>query len=113
MAKFELEGVGINAIISFSSDKNKKNVVYLSLKAVRWLTIGETSPPSGLVIGRSDKSSCVSVQSIVTLDGGDVLPVVKHCPAFNYSSQLEKRLHRQDWSLVEVRQKVVMSQSNQ
>ena len=46
VAKFGIEGVEINTIILFFSDKNKKNIVYLSLKAVQWFTIGGTFPPS-------------------------------------------------------------------
>ena len=41
-------------IILFFSDKNYKNIVYLSLKAMRWFTIGGTSPLPGLAIGRSE-----------------------------------------------------------
>ena len=43
--KFELAIVGINTIILLFRDKNQKNIVYLSLKAVQWFTIGGTSSP--------------------------------------------------------------------
>ena len=65
MAKFGIEGVGINTIILFFSDKYLENIMYLSLKAVQWFTICGTSPP------------------IVNLHGGDVPPIVNHCTAFN------------------------------
>ena len=39
--------------------------MYLSLKAVQWFTIGETSPPWKFTIG------------------GDVPQMVNHCTAFN------------------------------
>ena len=82
--KFELASVGINKIILFFSDENQKNIIYPSLKAVQWFTIGGMSPPSGLAIGRSElKSSCVSLQPIINLDGGDVPPIVNHGTAFN------------------------------
>ena len=59
MVKFELETVRMNTIILFFSNKNCKNIVYLSLKAVLWFTIGETSP-LGLAIGRSEIKVVVS-----------------------------------------------------
>ena len=56
----------------------------MSLKAVQWFTIIRTSTSLGLAIGRSEiKSSCVSLQPIVNLDGGDVPPILNHCTAFN------------------------------
>ena len=48
--KFGIEGVGINTIILFFSNKNG-NIIYLSLKAVHWFNISGTSPPSGLTPG--------------------------------------------------------------
>ena len=54
VAKFRIEGVGINTIIWFSKDKNYKNIVYLSLKSMQRFTIGGTSPPSRLTIVRSE-----------------------------------------------------------
>ena len=54
------------------------------MKTVQWFTIGGTSPPLGLAIGRSEiKSSCVSLQPIVNLVDGDVPPIVNHCTALN------------------------------
>ena len=33
------EGIGINTIVLFFSDKNEENIMYLALKAVQWFTI--------------------------------------------------------------------------
>ena len=44
VAKFGIEGVGINTMILFFSDKNLENIMYLSLKAVQRFTICGTSP---------------------------------------------------------------------
>ena len=43
-----------------------------------------TCPPSTLAIDRSEiKSTCVSLETIVNLDGGDVSQMVNPCTAFN------------------------------
>ena len=60
MVKFELETVRMNTIILFFTNKNYKNIVYLSLKAVLWFTMGGTSPPLVLAIGRSEIKVVVS-----------------------------------------------------
>ena len=51
VAKFGMEGIGINTIILFFCNENWENIMYLSLKAVQWFTICGMSPPSGLTIG--------------------------------------------------------------
>ena len=41
VAKFGIEGVVINTIFLFFSDKNYENIIYLSLKAVQWFPFAE------------------------------------------------------------------------
>ena len=66
------------------SDNSDLELLWLSLKAVQWFTIGGTSPPSRFIIGWCEKQLLfTSLLPMANPDGVDVPPIVNHCTTFN------------------------------